>query len=87
MLGLWKIDSKVEIHATVETCDGSAKLAEDLRWIGCQIVLCPAATVARLSRNLDKNDKQDAYVLGDLVRVGYVPTIFLAPKVSGNCGA
>ena len=68
------------LHAAVEACGGSAKLAEDLRELGWEINLAHASTVVRLSKNLDKTDKQDAYVLADLVRVGYLPRVYLAPE-------
>lgn len=69
-----------KIVATVEACGGSSKLAEDLRAFGWNIDLAHAATVAKLGKNLDKTDRQDAHVLADLVRVGYVPQVFLAPE-------
>ena len=69
-----------QIVATVEACGGSSKLAEDLRKLGWKIDLAHAATVAKLGKNLDKTDRQDAHVLADLVRVGYVPQVFLAPE-------
>ena len=77
----WKFgDKKFSISAAVEACGGSAKLAEDLRQRGWDIRLAHAATVARLSKNIDKTDKQDAGVLADLVRVGYLPEVYLAPE-------
>lgn len=71
---------EVQLAAAVEACSGSAKLAEDLRSLGWEVSLAHAATVARLSKNLDKSDKQDAQVLADLLRVGYLPRVFLAPE-------
>jgi transposase len=77
----WSLESKkLRLQAAVEACGGSAKLAEDLRRLGWEIDLAHASTVARLGKNLDKTDPQDAYVLADLVRVGYLPRVFLAPE-------
>jgi transposase len=77
----WRLGgSKYQLRSAVEACGGSAKLAEDLRRLGWEIQLAHAATVARLGKNLDKTDKQDARVLADLVRVGYLPRVYLAPE-------
>ena len=77
----WRFKSKkVRLRAAVEACGGSAKLAEDLRLLGWEIDLAHASTIARLRKNLDKTDKQDAQVLADLVRVGYLPRVYLAPE-------
>ena len=77
----WRLGpDKFRIQAAVEACGGSAKLAEDLRCLGWKIDLAHAATVARLGKNLDKTDKQDARVIADLVRVGYLPQVYLAPE-------
>lgn len=71
---------KVRFEAAVEACGGAAKFAEDLRQLGWDVHLAHAATVARLGKHLDKTDKHDARVLADLVRVGYLPQVFLAPE-------
>jgi len=77
----WRLETQeVHLYAAVEACGGSAKLAEDLRRHGWEINLAHASTVVRLSKNLDKSDKQDAQVLADLVRVGYLPRVYLAPE-------
>ncbi len=78
----WRLEcgQKVRLRAAVEACSGTAKLAEDLRQLGWEIELAHPATVARLRKNLDKSDKQDAHVLADLVRVGYLPRVYLAPE-------
>jgi transposase len=36
--------------------------------------------VARMKQNPDKTDFQDAHLLGDLERVGYLPRVWLAPQ-------
>lgn len=77
---LGKGNDKFSLKAAVEACGGSAKLAEDLRGLGWDIQLAHAAIVSRLGKNLDKTDKQDADVLADLVRVGYLPEVYLAPE-------
>jgi transposase len=77
----WQTGEKsFRVHAAVEACGGASKLAEDLRQLGWKVELAHAATVSRLSKNLDKSDKQDAHLLADLVRVGYLPSIYLAPE-------
>jgi transposase len=76
----WRCGENVQLVGAVEACSGTAKLAEDLRRLGWDIQLAHAATVARLGKNLDKSDKQDAHVLADLTRVGYLPWVHLAPE-------
>src|SRR4029079_12862605 len=41
--------------------------------------LAHAFYVSRMKKSLDKTDKQDAEVLADLQRVGYLPKVWLAP--------
>lgn len=78
----WKLSGKKDfrLRGAVETCGGTAKLTEDLRGLGWTIDLAHAATVARLRLCRDKTDRQDAFVLADLVRVGYLPKVYLAPE-------
>ena len=78
----WHFGEKIQVHleAGIEACGGAAKFAEDLRQLGWQVDLAHAATVARLGKHLDKTDKQDAHVLADLLRVGYLPHVYLAPE-------
>ena len=70
-----------EVHAAVEACGGSANLADELAtqhgWI---IDLAHPGYVARMKQTLDKTDRADARVIADLVRVGYLPRVWLAPE-------
>lgn len=64
----------------VEACNGAANLAEELKSIpGWTVNLAHPFYVSRMKKNLDKTDKQDAEVLADLQRVGYLPKVWLAP--------
>lgn len=77
----WQLGAgKFRLRAAIEACGGSAKLAEELRSRGWEVRLAHPATVARLSKHRDKTDKQDAHVLADLLRVGYLPEVYLAPE-------
>lgn len=68
------------VHAAIESCTGAANLAEELieqaRWI---LDLAHPGYVARMKQSPDKSDYCDARMLADLVRVGYLPKVWLAP--------
>lgn len=65
----------------IEACTGSAVFGEDLRDLtGWKVNLCHPGYVGRMRHNPDKSDKSDAYLLGDLNRVGYLPQVWLAPE-------
>ena len=65
----------------LEACNGAANLAEELKAFPSWTVnLAHPYYVSRLKKNLDKTDKQDAEVLADLQRVGYLPKVWLAPE-------
>jgi transposase len=70
-----------DVHAAVEACSGSANLADELatkhNWI---INLAHPGYVARMKQTPDKTDWADARVIADLVRVGYLPKVWLAPE-------
>jgi transposase len=70
-----------DVHAAVEACGGSADLADELAtehgWI---IDLAHPGYVARMKQTPDKTDWADARVIADLVRVGYLPRVWLAPE-------
>jgi transposase len=70
-----------DVHAAVEACSGSANLADELAtehgWI---INLAHPGYVARMKQTPDKTDWADARVIADLVRVGYLPKVWLAPE-------
>jgi len=69
-----------DVRAAVEACSGSANLADELAtehgWI---INLAHPGYVARMKQTPDKTDWADARVIADLVRVGYLPKVWLAP--------
>jgi len=74
------IPSGVTVHASIESCCGAANLADELiehaRW---DIHLAHAGYVHRMKQTPDKTDFTDARLLADLVRVGYLPKVWLAP--------
>jgi transposase len=69
------------VQAAVESCAGAADLAEELigraNW---SVDLAHPGFVARMKQNPDKTDYQDAHLLADLERVGYLPRVWLAPQ-------
>lgn len=70
----------LDVHAAIEACSGAANLADELAtqhgWI---INLAHPGYVARMKQTPDKTDWADARVIADLVRVGYLPKVWLAP--------
>jgi transposase len=70
-----------DVHAAVESCSGAAALADELAtrhlW---SINLAHPGYVARMKQTPDKTDWADARVIADLVRVGYLPKVWLAPE-------
>lgn len=67
-------------RAAIESCSGAASLAEELTGkAGWTMHLAHPGFVARMKQNPDKTDYQDAHVLADLERVGYLPQVWLAP--------
>ena len=67
------------VEAAIECCCGAANLAKQLRELGWSISLAHAGFVSRMKQNPDKTDFADARILADLVRVGYLPKVWLAP--------
>jgi transposase len=68
------------VLAGIEACCGAANLAKELtERAGWRIGLAHAGFVARMKQNPDKTDYGDARLLADLVRVGYLPQVWLAP--------
>ena len=68
-------------RVAIEACCGSADLAEELatkRQLPMQ--LAHPGYVSRMKRSPDKTDLGDAQLLADLVRVNYLPRVWLAPK-------
>lgn len=67
--------------ASIESCSGAANLAQELREeYGWEITLAHPGFVSRMKHNPDKTDLGDARLLADLVRVGYLPKVWLAPE-------
>jgi transposase len=69
-----------DVHAAIESSCGAATLADELvTRHGWSINLAHPGYVARMKQTPDKTDWADARVLADLVRVGYLPKVWLAP--------
>lgn len=69
------------ITAAIEACPGAAHLADELAGrCGWDIRQGHPGFVARMRQSPDKTDWADARVLADLVRVGYLPVVWLAPE-------
>lgn len=65
----------------IEACCGAAELAERLTIdLGLPVQMAHPGYVNRLKRSPDKTDLGDAQLLADLVRVKYLPTVWLAPR-------
>jgi transposase len=68
------------VFAALEACTGAAALADELAATpGWAVSLAHPGYVARLKQRPDKTDLQDAQLLADLERVGYLPRVWLAP--------
>lgn len=71
------------VFAAVEACCGLADFAEELiQHAGWSIDLAHPGYVARIKQGPDKTDWADARLLADLVRVGYLPKVWLAPEAT-----
>jgi transposase len=65
----------------IEACCGAANLAEELvTQCKLPVQLAHPGYVARMKRSPDKTDWGDAHLLADLVRVNYLPEVWLAPE-------
>lgn len=69
-----------KVCAAVESCCGAADLADELVEAGWQVSLAHAAYVHKLKQSPDKTDWSDARLLADLLRVGYLPQVWLPPS-------
>jgi transposase len=70
-----------DVHAAIESCSGAAALADQLAIRqGWSISLAHPGYVARMKQTPDKTDWGDARLLADLIRVGYLPKVWLAPE-------
>lgn len=68
------------VRAAIEACTGAADLAAELLvHAGWSIDLAHPGYVRRMKQNPDKTDYTDARMLADLVRVGYLPLVWLPP--------
>lgn len=69
------------VQAAIESCAGAADLCDELLTrAGWSVDLAHPGFVARMKQNPDKTDFQDAHLLADLERVGYLPRVWLAPQ-------
>jgi transposase len=68
------------IRGAIEACAGAADLADELvARHGWDLDLAHPGYVNRMKQSPDKSDYSDAKMLADLVRVGYLPKVWLAP--------
>jgi len=68
------------VQGALEACCGAADLADELvEQAGWSVSLAHPGFVARMKQNPDKTDFSDARLLADLLRVGYLPKVWLAP--------
>ncbi len=68
-------------RAALEACCGAAHLASELREkAGWSVSLGHPGYVARMKGSPDKTDLGDARLLADLVRVNYLPVVWLATE-------
>ncbi len=64
----------------IEACSGAANFAHQLRHqYGFDVRLAHPGYVSRLKQSPDKSDHDDALLLADLLRVDYLPEVWLAP--------
>jgi len=69
------------VRGAIEACGGAADLADELIGRhGWDLSLAHPGYVARMKQSPDKSDYSDAKMLADLVRVGYLPRVWLAPE-------
>lgn len=69
-----------DVHGAIEACNGAADLADELiTRHGWDLSLAHPGYVNRMKQSPDKSDYSDARMLADLVRVGYLPKVWLAP--------
>lgn len=68
-------------RVAIEACCGAADLAQELvDHAGWDVSLGHPAYVAKLKGSPDKTDYSDARLLADLVRVSYLPAVWLPPR-------
>ena len=73
--------SQVVVRASIECCSGAAHLAEELieraEWT---VTLAHPGLVNRMKQNPEKSGHAAAVILADLMRLGYLPKAWLAPR-------
>ena len=73
--------SQVVVRASIECCSGAAHLAEELieraEWT---VTLAHPGLVNRMKQNPEKSGHAAAVILADLMRLGYLPKVWLAPR-------
>ena len=73
--------NSVGVTAAIESCSGAAHLAEELmERAGWTVTLGHPGIINRMKQNPDKSDKADAWILADLMRLSYLPKVWLAPE-------
>jgi transposase len=74
------VPAGASVQVGLEACCGAADLADELaQRAGWSVRLAHPGFVARMKQNPDKTDYSDARLLADLLRVGYLPKVWLAP--------
>lgn len=71
---------KGQVAIAIESCCGAADLAEELVRAGQHVTLAHPGYVHKLKQSPDKTDWSDARLLADLLRVGYLPRVWLPPQ-------
>jgi transposase len=67
-------------HCAIEACCGAADFAEEVeRRYPFTMKLAHPGYVRKLKQSPDKTDYADAFLLGDLIRVNYLPEVWLPP--------
>jgi transposase len=67
------------VIAAIEACCGAAALADELIAAGWKVSLAHAGYVSKIKQSPDKTDWSDARLLADLIRIGYLPNVWLPP--------
>jgi transposase len=69
------------LRVAIEACSGAAHLADELATLAdWPMHLAHPGYVARIKQSPDKSDYSDSRLLADLERVGYLPSVWLAPE-------
>lgn len=68
-----------QVQAAIEACCGAAALVDELVASGWRVSLAHAGYVHKVKQSPDKTDWGDARLLADLLRVGYLPNVWLPP--------